>query len=114
MIDIIKNPDFQVLLNEVLDTCKKTNNPVAIAVSDSTGEECYVAADCTGEDLAFMCAEQIFCFAKDIAEKSPEDMKMSVQESTQILYKQLTRYLNDMILEYKSHKTLLDEPWGRA
>jgi len=110
MTDLINVPSFQKTIEDTVSLCKKTGNSVSITVCSSDGKECYVASDASGEDVAFMMAEQIFSYCKEVSEESG----IPISELAQLTWKELSTYLNLMIDQDVKQMALIQNPIGEA
>ena len=110
MTDLINMPSFKKTIEDTVSLCKKTGNSVSITVCSADGKDCYVASDANGEDVAFMMAEQIFSYCKEVS----LDTGVPIAELAQMTWKELSTYLNLMIDQDTKQMALIQNPIGEA
>ena len=109
-LDLINDKDFKETIQRIVSVCKKNKNSVMFTMLDQTGAESFSVSDANGEDVAFMAADQIFGYAKQLSEQSG----IPVIELVTPLYKELTTYINALIDRDQKQMDLLRNPIGEA
>ena len=110
MSSLIHNPLFKEKLEEIMTICREHKCSASIAVSDENGDECYVSLNGSSDDVAFMTAQVMFDFCKQVAEADD----VNIEDLAKLTYKEFTGYYNLMLQEEYRQLILLNKPIGRA